>query len=342
LGTGAKDKNGNALAAAYVFTFTTASAPDTTPPTIASTTPTTTVGGTTVGVAQSTTTITVNFSEAMNKAAAQTAFQISSPSGLNGGLFNWPTATSMVYTIPGAPLAYGTTVTFQVTNTATDLAGNALDAASTGNRNFRLRRQSTLNLYSCGTSSACVPTVPSGYIYSNATCSGTTVVYSPNTIAPFGDSSSNYIYRSYVNFDLSPLVSKLYPSLAINSATLAMYQDLCSGNPYSKAMGNYVAAFQADYGTTITAADCELVPGPGSIFRSTVITSNVWKSANVTTQVTNQWANRLTLGNRSQFLVRMSTAASDNNNTLDYCRFATHTNGTAANRPYLAVTFEYN
>src|SRR5205823_819261 len=39
ISTGVKDLAGNAMAANYVWTFTTAAAPDTTPPTVASTTP---------------------------------------------------------------------------------------------------------------------------------------------------------------------------------------------------------------------------------------------------------------------------------------------------------------
>ncbi|MCK4459643.1 MAG: Ig-like domain-containing protein, partial [Methanosarcinales archaeon] len=88
---------------------------DTTPPTITTHSPT----GTDVG-----TTITITFSEAMNKSSAEDAFSVS-PSV--AGTFSW-IGNTMTFT-PGVDLSYETTYTVTIDTAAADLAGNHIESA---------------------------------------------------------------------------------------------------------------------------------------------------------------------------------------------------------------------
>jgi hypothetical protein len=120
--TGAKDLGGNALAANYVFSFTTVDAPDVALPMVNSTLPLTSA----TGVA-SNNTVSVTFSEPMT------------PSTINSNTFTvlngtTPVAGTVIYSgntatfTPAADLAANTTYTATVTTGAKDLAGNALAA----------------------------------------------------------------------------------------------------------------------------------------------------------------------------------------------------------------------
>lgn len=102
---------GNTLASPYSWSFTTASALDTTPPTVVSTTPTD--GATGVPV---TTTLSVTFSEPM------LPFSFGTVDGVPGTV-SWPTASTVIFT-PGSNLKSGTTYTFTIS--AYDMAGNAM------------------------------------------------------------------------------------------------------------------------------------------------------------------------------------------------------------------------
>ncbi|MEA1944335.1 MAG: Ig-like domain-containing protein, partial [Euryarchaeota archaeon] len=94
IGTGAMDLAGNPLEDPFIWEFTTAPEPDTTPPTVTTNTPT----GTGVSVS---TVITVTFSKAMNQASAEGAFSIVPPVT---GSFSW-SGDMMVFT-PDADLEY--------------------------------------------------------------------------------------------------------------------------------------------------------------------------------------------------------------------------------------------
>ncbi|MFH1231523.1 MAG: Ig-like domain-containing protein [Planctomycetota bacterium] len=111
--TAAKDLAGNSIAIQYQWSFTTA-APDTTPPTVLSVSP----SNNSIDVSVSTN-ISVTFSEAMNQSTAQGAFSIS-PSV--SGAFSW-TGNIMTFD-PTGNLTYSTLYTCTISNAATDLAGN--------------------------------------------------------------------------------------------------------------------------------------------------------------------------------------------------------------------------
>jgi len=116
--TGAKDAAGNAIAASYLWTFTTGAAPDTTAPTVSSTSP----ANSATGVATNTS-YTATFDETMDASTITTAtFGVA---GVTGTVtYTGTTATFM----PSSNLAYNTTYTATITTGAKDAAGNAIAA----------------------------------------------------------------------------------------------------------------------------------------------------------------------------------------------------------------------
>ncbi|MBU3902607.1 MAG: Ig-like domain-containing protein, partial [Candidatus Thermoplasmatota archaeon] len=102
----------------------TPTAPDTTLPNVTSTTPVDTATGVAV-----TTTIIVQFSEAMNKTNTEGAF---STSPATTGTFSWNAAGDKLTYTPSASLSGGTTYTVTITPSAKDLSGNPLDGDGDG------------------------------------------------------------------------------------------------------------------------------------------------------------------------------------------------------------------
>ena len=128
IGAGAEAMAGNALAADFVWNFTTVTEVDATAPTVTASTPT----GTDVAIS---TVITATFSEAMNQTTAEDAFSISPI--VNGSL-GWDGDT-MTFT-PGADLAYSTKYDVTIGTGAEDLAGNSLEESFV--RNFTTESES--------------------------------------------------------------------------------------------------------------------------------------------------------------------------------------------------------
>src|SRR5205807_327399 len=119
-----KDLAGNAMASQFTSTFTTAAAPDTTPPTVLSTSPAD--GATNVPI---TTVVTATFSEAMDASTINgTTFTLKVTSGgaAVAGTVTYDAATHVATFTPTASLLPSTGYTATVTTGAKDAAGNAL------------------------------------------------------------------------------------------------------------------------------------------------------------------------------------------------------------------------
>jgi len=311
LGTGARDLAGNPMTAAYTFSFRTASAPDTTRPTVTSTTP---VAGAT-GISRSTN-IEVVFSEPMDKASAQTAFQITSPAGVTG-TFSWPSSDRMVFN-PSSDFAYGTDVRWQVTTAAKDLAGNTL--AATVTRTFRVIRQKTVDLES--------QAALDGYVFNTGGVNiGSTSLFA-------GDYRDNTYFRGFLSFDLTQLVTD--GATTINSATLYAYQHTVVGAPYTDLRGG-VRAESVNYGPGLDAADFE-TPVLTHTYTLSGSSALGWKNVSVVLKVRDDYNNRAARGNRSQFRLRFPTTT-DADSAFDYAAF--YAGEASSNRPYLQVTYEY-
>lgn len=126
VGTGAKDLAGNQLASEFTSTFTTATAPDFTPPTVLSTVPAN--GATNVAVL---TPVTVTFSEAMNPATINTStivLKVTSTNAVISGSVSYDGSSNTATFTPSAgTLAFGIGYTLIVSGVA-DVAGNQLAA----------------------------------------------------------------------------------------------------------------------------------------------------------------------------------------------------------------------
>ena len=122
--TAAKDAAGNALAANTSWSFTTGAAPDLTPPTVASTTPTS--GAT--GVSRSAP-VTATFSEPMTNATLTTTSVTVAPTVGGAAVAGTVTVTgNTVSFTPTGAFAGSTQFTATITTAAKDAAGNALAA----------------------------------------------------------------------------------------------------------------------------------------------------------------------------------------------------------------------
>jgi hypothetical protein len=122
---GVKDLAGNALAADYAWSFTTAAAADTAAPAVTSTVP----GNLATGVALNGT-VNSTFSEAINPLTITTAtFKLAGPGTASvTGAAGYNAPAKIATFTPAAPLAAGTTYTATITTGVKDLAGNALTA----------------------------------------------------------------------------------------------------------------------------------------------------------------------------------------------------------------------
>jgi hypothetical protein len=118
--TGVTDLANNALAANFVWSFTTGAAADIIPPTVSSTNPVT--GATAVPVAAD---VTATFSEAV-KSVSATTFTLRAGTTSVAGTVTLSGSTATFN--PSAPLANATTYTATITTGVTDLANNALAA----------------------------------------------------------------------------------------------------------------------------------------------------------------------------------------------------------------------
>ncbi len=125
--TGAKDASGNPLPGQFTSTFTTAAAPDNTPPTVVATAPLD--GATNVAIS---TTVTATFSEAMDAATitASGTFTLKTTSGgvAVPGTVTYSAATNTATFSPTSPLSNSTGYTATISTAAKDLAGNPLAA----------------------------------------------------------------------------------------------------------------------------------------------------------------------------------------------------------------------
>jgi len=322
LGTGAADLAGNHLQANKVVAFTTGT-DDFVRPTVASSVPAAGATGQATGV-----NISVTFSEAMDKASAQQAFAIVSPTGYGGGLFTWSAdGKTMTYDPPTA-FANGVTVSWRVSTAAEDLAGNTL--AADENRSFRVIQRSSATLYSVA--------ALDGTVYSAGTAN------SASTWLMVGDAFNNTFTRGFLSFDLSSLPPT---TTSIVSATLYAYQSSVVGAPYA-GLGGLVRAESVSYGPTLTFADFETPILQTCIkltCRDEVVTlSNSTtlgtKSVDATRKVQDDWANRVSRVSRSQYRLKFPTNT-DVDGVSDYVRFLTGETTNGTNRPRLVVTYEH-
>lgn len=232
---------------AALFTMLTASAlllaacggagappPDSTPPTVVGLTP----GDQATGVAQDAT-IVITFSEPMNRAATQSAYQSADlPAG--DVTFSWNDPGTELTLTPSAPLQYtaaGKVYALSLDGSATDLVGNALPGFSSS---FRTLRQLSATLGS-------TPALD-GWVRSDG------AVNTDGVALLAGDSGTvdNATYRSYLSFDLGSLTG-----VTVVSATLGAYQNSVTGTPYTglDVGSSDLRLDHVNYGGSLTSMD---------------------------------------------------------------------------------------
>lgn len=324
LTTGIRDAANNALAAPYSFSFATAAAPDTTPPTVVSSDP----ANGAIGVPLQPT-IVVTFSEPMDKASVQTAFAITSPAGVSTGAPSW-SADGKTMAVPlTTTLGHGATVTWRVDAGAKDLAGNGLVAAVT--RTFRVIRLVRRHLS---------PTLD-GYVVENQNA------YVNTTSIDVGDNSSNRAYRGFIGFDLGSLPSSL---IRITNATFTVKR--ASGGEasvYASLGPLYLES--VDFGTSLALADFDVptLQHTKCTKHGTCVTEDLrvtlasqpttTMSVNQLDKGTDDWNKRASRGNRCQFRIRFSKKT-DNGGDFDVLYLYAEENSSSQNRPQLTVEYE--
>jgi hypothetical protein len=292
LGTGAADIAGNTLGAAYSFTFSTGAAPDLTRPTLTSASPSNGQRGLPHG-----TNFSVTFSEPMDKASAQVAFSISSPSGVTGQ-FSWSADGRTMTFTPSTAFDYGTSVSWGISDIAKDLAGNALSGALAAS--FSIIRQVSVDL----------PVSIDGSVNYDMTTKAYTVnsyfsTYSFGLnyrVTSEGPGGSPRFYpqanRLLMTYDLSALPA----GLTFRSAQLYLYLNSYTSETFTKYGDVIVTA--VGYGSTLEGSDYN----GGTVYgtASGRPTGVQWNPVNVLSLVQDDWNNRGARGTRSQFRVSLN------------------------------------
>jgi hypothetical protein len=331
----AVDLAGNPLSGTASFAFTTGTVPDTTPPTIVAVTPLAGAKGVSEG-----TSFTVQFSEPMDKASAQSALAISAPTGMTFSSFSWSTdgTTVTAYLASATTFPIGATVSWQVSTAAKDLSGNAL--AVTQQYSFRVAYQKTATLPATLASS----TVRSSHAGYSADPANST--YGTTWTGAFQASggTGTVVMRSVFTFDLTALDATYVSPV---TATMTLTHAGTTNTPYGTgagSMGSLLAerilpAAGSPASTLFTAAPqttgaCLFFNCFTSMTVASVAITSATKTVNALYDVTR--TGRSTLTYRFRFTNDTTASA-----PTGYEGFSSANNATVANRPTLAITYRY-
>jgi Bacterial Ig-like domain len=272
---------------------------DTTAPTIISTTPAN--NGTGV---LATDNIVITFSEPMNKSVTQSAYQAATtrirPIEVQ---FTWNDAGTVLTVDPNVSLliaagADPATVTavpyaFQITNLATDLAGNALTSASFS---FTTQRRITQNLPGLASLSGAVRATD-----------GVTACSGSRPCAGDSGSGGNLQWKGFISFDITgiPAGVQSFEFANLNLNQVSTFKDGVAGDPYGD-LGGAVSLEHVNFDTMNLAAAFN----PAALSTVGNISSNATlelKTLSVLAQVQNDYSNRVARGQRSQYRIVFPT-----------------------------------
>jgi hypothetical protein len=238
--TGVRDAANNALASNFTWTFTTAAAADTTPPTVTGTNPANNANNVAVNAA-----VSATFSEnILSSSVTPSSFTVNGVTGTVGVSGSTATFT------PSAPLAFATTYTATITTAVTDLAGNHLAA----NR-----------VWSFTTGAAPDTTPPT--VSSTAPVSNATGVSVSSTVAATFSEAMMGSTVTTANFRLAQGTTNVAGTVTLNgagtTATFTPSAPLASSTTYTATVttgvqdlaGNAMAANRTWSFTTSAAAD---------------------------------------------------------------------------------------
>lgn len=330
--TKAKDVAGNPLDIDFQSTFTTSNMTDMVKPTIVSFTPDAGINAQPYYPRMS-----VTFSEPMDKAATQSALSVTAPNGTTGA-YSWSADGKTLTFVPAAPSGGynpATAFSWQVSNTARDLAGNTL-MGSTQLYTFTVRHRAVLNVMSGAAD---------GYI--TQTSQGVRTVSANGGTGYAGDYSTQSRYRSFFYFDLSALPAN---TLGIETAQMYVYQWWSSpGNPYpsfGKLVGesiNYVTplatsawsspAIEGHRTGNVLCLPGDPCPLPTQFTLSTNSTEG-WKFGYIDSFLPEVFAAR-----KMMVRVRFDGKDTDLDSVSEYVSLGM--SETSTYKPYLRVTYEY-
>lgn len=310
---------------------------DSTEPSIVSVTP----AGSASGVAKDAN-IVVTFSEAMNQASAQAAFQ---SADLGASTITWDAAGKVMTVNPNADLTYTSTgkiYSFQITDTATDLKGNKLSNPS--NTSFKTFRQL----------SATLPVKASTV----GEISNTFAVNLVTLDILVGDQANNTSRRGFVGFDLSGLPAGLDPSNIVAARVRMFVNSPIVGTPFADLfqscspqtclfLGKSVAMEHVAYGSSIAGSAygttplttdvrglTDETPCTGTIICLFVGTTTGWNASDISPWLKDDLVNRAARGNLSE--VRLSFPKDTNgDSSADYIAVS----NAGATKAQLVVTY---
>jgi len=291
---------------------------DTTAPTIVSVSPDNAANGVEANVK-----IRIEFSEPMNQAATEAAYQSTDMPSVT---FAWSPNGRRLEIDPAGDLEHtqaGRVYSFTIRSTAKDLAGNALTQL---NSRFKTLLELTRTFRSVATLDGDV--------------TGDGVVTSSGLFVEVGDSPTNAQVQGFLSFDLSILeVVGLTIPQRITRAQMRVFHSFSSGTPYPDLKGSreQLLAGHIVYGSTLDFSDFNsaILHDLGEI-SSNNLQGYKLAQQNVLESVRDDWAQRVTRENRSQFRL--------------FFPFPTDTDGvgdkvflksgeTLSDRPELEVTF---
>lgn len=292
---------------------------DTTPPSIVSITP----NNGSIGVNKNVK-IVIDFSEAMNRQTTELAYQ---SADIPAVTFTWSNGDTRLEIDPVGDLEYtsaGKVYRFNLNNSATDLAGNKLAPVTSS---FTTFRELTRTLTSVAALDGDVR--GDGAVDTN----GVSIIV--------GDSgaSDNAQYKGFVSFDLSSFATEgLTVPGRITSAQLRVYQNGIAGTPYTDLVlgGKHLMAAHVDYGPSLNAADfsTSILHELGELSANAIVEYKLISDA--LESVRDDWANRASRNNRSQFMFFFARAT-DGDSVFDAARLTARESTT--NPPELRVTF---
>jgi hypothetical protein len=272
--------------------------------------------------------IVITFSEAMDKARTEQAFQAADIPGFS---FSWNEDGTVLTVDPSSDLVYahctGQVYNFTLSAGATDLAGNTLQAAPVGSSFTTLVRNSRL-LYSVASEDGTLRDAD-GAINPNANCAGDSICVGDSGINGPLDNST---YQGFLSFDLSGLPETL---VDIVGANLSIYQDNTNGPAYTD-LGTllwdhvfYDVLDADDFAIPALTASGQILSGDAS---------NGNKTTEVTVAVVDDWNNRAARNNRSQYRLHF-TEETDNDGVTDVAFFVSGEGVSDTQKPRLRVTY---
>jgi Bacterial Ig-like domain/Bacterial Ig domain len=326
----ASDAAGNSQTSAAVSVTVNIATVDTTAPTIVSSTPAN--AGTGV---LATDNIVITFSEPMNKLVTQSAYQSATSRILPAQVqFSFNTEGTVLTINPNASLliaggadpaiVVAVPYAFQITNLATDLAGNPL---ATSSFTFTTQRRITQNLPGLESLSGEVRATDgstNGCIGVGRACAGDS------------GAAGNLQYKGFISFDITgiPAGVQSFEFANLNMNQVSTFKDGVAGDPYAD-LGGAVSLEHVNFDTLNLAAAFT----PAALSTVGNISTNATlevKTLSVLTQLQNDITNRVARGQRSQYRIAFPTVT-DIDLKFDAAIFASPT--AATNPSTLSVRY---